>query len=103
MAIHPCDDWQMAHAGTTVWVFHGDDARHASGVFSSKLSALEWVERHRLTGLLTEYPLDVGVYDDAVARGLFKPSRDHHGSPRHIASFSPGRAEHVHLVDGRLD
>lgn len=93
----------MVDTGAKVWVFHGDEARHASGVFSSKESALEWVERHRLTGLLTEYPLDVGAYDDAVARGLFKPSRDHHGSPRHIAGFSPGRTEHLHLVDGGLD
>lgn len=86
-----------------VWVFHGDGAQHASGVFVTKADALAWIERHGLTGLLTEYPVGVGAYDDAVARGHFRPSREHHGTPQHIARFSPGRTEHVHVVDGRVE
>ncbi|MFJ9391868.1 hypothetical protein ACIRON_23810 [Nocardioides sp. NPDC101246] len=84
----------------SVWVFHGEGARFVSGVFASEADGLAWVERHQLTGVLTEYPLGVGAYDDAIARGLFKPSREHHGTPRHIAQFSPGRTKHIHLVDG---
>jgi hypothetical protein len=86
-----------------VWVFHGDGARHASGVFVSEEQAMAWIEGHRLTGLLTEYPLGVGSYDDAVERGRFKPSRDHHGTPQHIGAFSPGHTRHVHVVDGSVD
>lgn len=84
----------------TVWVFHGDGARFASGVFRSHEEGTAWVAQHKLTGVLTEYPLGVGAYDDAVERGLFRPTRDHHGTSAHIAQFSPGRTEHVHFIDG---
>jgi len=88
-----------------VWVFQGEKARHASGVFASKGDALAWAGRHRLTGILTEYPVGIGVYDDAIAHNRFKPTRSHHGTPEHIAGFSPSAAvyEHIHLVDGRDD
>lgn len=85
-----------------VWIFHGDGARFASGVFRSRDEGIAWIAKLRLTGLLTEYPLGVGAYDDAVARGLFRPSRDHHSTPVHIAQFSPGRTEHIHFVDGEF-
>lgn len=90
----------MQDQAATVWVFHGDGAQHASGVFTSKERALAWIEHHGLTGLLTEYPLDVGAFDDALARGLFSPSQQHHGTPKHIAQFSPGRTEHLHVSNG---
>lgn len=93
----------MEMSADHVWVFHGDGARLASGVFATKDDALAWARRHRLSGLLTEYPVGLGAYDDAVARGRFTPSSAHHGTPEHIARFSPGHTEHLHLVDGRLD
>lgn len=83
------------------WIFHGEGARFASGAFVSEEQAMEWIGRHRLTGILTEYPLGVGAYDDAVERGLFRPSRDHHGTPEHVGQFSPGRTRHVHVFEGR--
>lgn len=64
---------------------------------------MAWIERHQLTGLLTEYPLGVGAYDEAVARGWFRPSKAHHGTPEHVAQFSPGHTEHLHVLNGRID
>lgn len=64
---------------------------------------MEWIAAGRLTGLLTEYPLNVGAYDHALANGWFRPTRDHHGTPEHIGQFSPGRTVHVHVRDGRID
>jgi hypothetical protein len=89
--------------GQVVWIFHGDNARVASGVFVTEEQGLEWIQRHRLTGLLTEYRLGVGAYDDAVERGLFRPSREHHGTPEHIAQFSPGGTRHFHVFDGSTE
>jgi hypothetical protein len=68
--------------------------------FSTQDDATAWIARHRLSGLLTEYPPGVGAYDDAVARGWFRPSRPHRGAPEHIARFSPGSTEHIHFVNG---
>jgi hypothetical protein len=92
---------------TTTWpsprqpsgVFHGDQARFASGVFTPEADGLAWVAKHRLSGILTEYPLGQGCYDWAVRRGRFRPTRPHHGTPTHIAGFSPS-SDHWHLVDG---
>jgi hypothetical protein len=80
-----------------VWIFHGDGARHAAGVFRTEREGLEWAERHGVAGLLTEYPVGNGCYDIALADGHFRPSKPHHGTPEHIAAFSPGWTRHVHI------
>jgi hypothetical protein len=83
----------------SVWVFHGDRARLAAAVFPSRADGLAWVARHRLTGLLTEYPVGDGCYDIALAQGRFRPSKPHHGSSEHVAGFSAS-GEHIHVLDG---
>lgn len=92
----------MNDESASVWIFHGEGARCASGVFRSRDEGMDWIAKNRLTGLLTEYPLGFGAYDDAVARGLFHPTREHHGTPTHIAHLSPGRTEHIHVVNGEI-
>lgn len=91
----------MEEKSDRVWVFHGEEARFASGVFATAEDGLAWIERHALTGVLTQYRVGVGAYDDAVTRGRFTPSRQHHGTPKHIAQFSPGY-DHIHVIDGRV-
>lgn len=85
----------------TVWVFHGEKAQFAAGVFESEADGLNWAARHGVSGLLTEYPVGDGCYDIAVAEGHFVPKRPHHGTPEHVAQFSPGWTRHVHIEDGR--
>jgi hypothetical protein len=72
----------------SVWIFLGDRARWPSGVFSSRESAVRWVAGHCLTGVITEYPVDVGV-----ATGTFRPSK-----PLPVGSRTAGSA-----VASRLD
>ena len=86
-----------------VWIFHGGGAPFASGVFANRQDAMAWIARHRLTGILTEYPVGDGCYDIAVRDGHFRPSRPHHGTPHHVALFSPSNTSHVHVRDGRED
>ncbi len=85
----------------TVWIFHGDGARLAAAVFATESDAMEWAERHQVSGIVTEYPVGDGCYDIAIQRGAFTPSKPHHFTPEHVASFSPGWTRHVHLVHGR--
>ncbi|SCL38098.1 hypothetical protein GA0070624_6096 [Micromonospora rhizosphaerae] len=96
------NDSRSAQPAPTVWVFHGEGARFASGVFASRADGLDWVAQHRLTGILSEYPLGEGCYDWALARGRFRPSKPHHGKPGHVAEFSPS-LDHVHVTDGATD
>jgi hypothetical protein len=89
-------------ADRTVWIFHGENAAFASGAFDTEQQAVAWIARHRLTGVLTEYPVGDGCYDLAVAHGHFRPTKPHHGSPAHVARFSPGK-RHRHVRSGRDD
>ena len=88
---------------TNVWIFHGTGAPFASGVFANREDGMAWIARHRLTGILTEYPVGDGCYDLAVRAGHFRPSKPHHGTPEHVARFSPSHTEHVYVRDGRDD
>jgi hypothetical protein len=77
-------------------------ARFASGVFDDKTTALAWIARHDLTGLLTKHEVGDGCYDLAIREGRFHNTQPHHGTPAHVAGFSPG-PDHVHVRDGRPD
>jgi hypothetical protein len=85
-----------------VWLFHGEGNRFASGVFGDEAAGLEWVARHGLTGVLTEYQVGDGCYDLAVQQGRFRNTKPHHGSADHVAGFSPG-LDHIHVRDGQRD
>lgn len=91
-----------------VFVFNGADPTgrgniaFASGVFSSRERAEEWIARRRLAGVLTAYPLNEGAYDWAVANGHFKPKRDDQRTPEFIGRFASGHL-HWHYDNGSED
>lgn len=86
-----------------VWVFHGAEARFASAVFRERSQAIAWIERRALSGVLTRYPLDVSVYDWALASGHFKPKSQAQSEARFIGAFSSAAQEHLHFENGRAD
>lgn len=84
----------------TVWIFHGEGAPFASGVFRSERDGLRWATKWGVTGILTEYPVGDGCYDIAVRDGHFRPTKPHHGTSDHVGKFSPGWTRHVHIDPG---
>lgn len=90
----------MSAPQRSVWVFLGEHAHWPSGVFSSRDAAERWIAEHRLTGMITEYPVDTGVYDWAVASGVFRPGKPQHSSPEFIGGFTAAAQEHGHFTDG---
>jgi len=85
-----------------IWVFQNTLAgRFAGGLLTSVERAEEWIKKNRLSGVLTLYPVDVGVYEWAIDQGLFTPKkprgpvhrRIHHREP--AASALRGRCEGV--------
>jgi hypothetical protein len=84
----------------SVWVFNSDSARFPSGVFRSRPLAEAWILRHHLTGVLTQYPVDVGVYDWAVQEALFVPKRPEQESAKFIGAFTSAHQSHSHFEDG---
>ncbi len=67
------------------WVFKGGEIGRTSAVFTSKSIAEEWISKHRLSGSLWAYPLNMGVYDWAINLGDLKPKNEFERSPEFIA------------------
>jgi hypothetical protein len=100
----PDDIPGLALSGPTVWVFNGASegrpGRFPSGVFASVEDAEVWIAQHRLTGVLTEYPVGRGVYDLMVGEGHWTPKHDRQRTPGFIGTFSSAYLRHVHYEDG---
>ena|SRR5258706_5424645 len=85
-----------------VWIFMQAGARFPGGAFTSRKSAEAWISTHKLTGVLTAYPVDTGAFDWAVAQGFFTPSNPNHRSSSFVGGFTSARMEHAHFEDGQL-
>lgn len=79
-----------------VWIFHGAGGKFASGAFSSREKAEDWIEKHMLTGVLTQYPLDIGVYDWALKMNFFAPKKEEQKQAEFIQRFTSGSQSHYH-------
>lgn len=91
----------MKEAGS-IWVFNGVQANFPSGIFSARELAEAWILKYRLTGTLTEYPLDVGMYDYSISKGFFTPKKEEHQTSLFIGKFTDGGMQHFHFEDGLL-
>jgi len=80
-----------------VWVFMGVGARFPSGVFSARDNAEHWIAENKLTGMLTAYPVDNGVFDWARAAGY--EGKRTELTPIFIGSYA-SRLEHYHYSEG---
>lgn len=87
-----------------VWVFSGAGKRvFPGGLFLDRSTAEQWIEKHRLTGTLTLYPVNVGNYEWCIANGWFQPRKAHESSPEFIGSFSAAQQEHYHYENGKRE
>jgi hypothetical protein len=84
-----------------IWVFCGEQSTFPSGVFSSRDKAEDWISKHGLSGCLTQYPVDEGLYDWAVSQEYFTPKRDDQRTPRFIQRFTCTSTEHFHYENGK--
>jgi hypothetical protein len=85
--------------GKTVWLFQGEMVSQPSAAFSKLGRAVDWIKRHSLSGLLTEYPLNEGVYDWAVRRGFYRPKDI--PDPAFVGKFSSASQRHFHFDLGQ--
>ncbi|MBV8253178.1 MAG: hypothetical protein JO154_11280 [Chitinophaga sp.] len=82
------------------WIFNGENGRFASAVFTELSLAEDWVRTHKLTGVLTKYPINTGVYDWAVKEGMFNVKKEEHTSSLFIGKFTSAGQEHYHYENG---
>lgn len=87
----------------TIWVFHGEGGRFSSGVFISIEKAEIWIDKHKLSGVLTAYPIDEGVYDWALFNDFLSVKKQAQMEPNFIQQFTSARQEHYHYENGTRD
>ena len=78
----------------------GEGARMPSGLFSAQTSAEVWILHNRLTGVLTEFPVDIGVLDWAIRFAEFDPPVEKRASPAYVGRFTSGAVTHFRFEDG---
>jgi hypothetical protein len=81
----------------SVWLFFGGS--QVGGAFSAIERAEAWIAEHKLTGVLTRYPVDMGAWDYARASGTSIPD----AGPETIANYASARQEHYHYRHGLRD
>jgi len=84
----------------TIWIFNGEGALFPSGVFNTLDTANHWIVENSLSGVLTEYPVDTGVYDWAVSIGYFSPNKPQQQSSKFIGKFTSSHQNHFHYENG---
>ena len=84
----------------SVFVFSGDKNHLPSAVFSTEETARTWIRENRLSGTLTEYPIDDPIYDWTIRSGYFEPRSDGQRSADFIANFSSAHQNHSHFEEG---
>jgi hypothetical protein len=85
---------------TTILVFNGPGSGFPSGVFSQQNIAETWIKTRGLSGILTCYPVDTGVYDWELQSGFFRPKNEEQQTAAFIQKFSSASQEHFHYEDG---
>ncbi|PJK11254.1 hypothetical protein CO608_02005 [Lysobacteraceae bacterium NML08-0793] len=86
-----------------VWVVQGSKANFPPAIFSSREKAIEWIEKYKISGMLSKYPLDISVYDWTIMNNFFNPKRDDQKTPEFIQTFSSAYIEDSQYVDGVND
>ena len=84
----------------SVWIFNGASSKFPGGVFSSLEVAEKWILANSLSGVLTEYPIDIGVIDWALNNGYFTPKSPAQLTPNFISGFTSASQAHFHFEAG---
>ena len=87
-----------------IWVFTGHTpsgpADFPCGVFRTIKLAESYIQKYKLSGTLTKYPVGTLVYDYVITQGWWKPKLDYQREPRFIQRFSSAYFEHYHYENG---
>jgi frataxin-like iron-binding protein CyaY len=90
-----------------VWVFNGENTQLSGGIFEKYEDANSWIKHNKLTGILTKYPLNKGVFDWAEENDLINMKKEKielkRNDPWFIGGFTTASMEHFHYKNGLED
>ncbi len=88
----------------SIWVFNGARSRHSGGIFENLDMAEEWIKNNRLSGMLTKYPINKGVFEWADENDLIRMREgkleEKRKDPIFIGGFTTAAMEHYHYEEG---
>ncbi len=84
-----------------IWIFVSEGASLPSAAFDEEGPAREWIGRHALSGVLTQYPVNVSVYDWAIENGFFEVKSPSHRDPKFVGRFTSASLKHFHFENGQ--
>ena len=87
-----------------VWVFNKSSTSFSGGVFSELELAESWIKVNLLSGVLTKYPLNQGVFDWAVENNQHSIKQEKLAEkskqPKFVGGFTSANQEHYHYESG---
>jgi hypothetical protein len=87
----------------SIFVFNGENANFALGIYSTKEKALDFIVTNKLSGVLTKYPLDIDVYNWTIEEDFFKVKNEQQKTAKFIQNFSSAYLEHWHIENGLIE
>ena len=89
----------------SIWVFNGARSQFSAGVFDDLNKAEKWIKENKLTGMLTKYPINKGVFDWANEKGYIKSEMftTKKNDPIFVGGFTTASMEHYHYEDGNRE
>ena len=86
-----------------IYVFTGKGANFPGGIFNDKKNATEWIEKYALSGVLSTYPIDKGLYDWAIENEYFEAKKEYQKEAKFIEKFTCASIDHFHYENGKID
>jgi hypothetical protein len=95
---------QTSNNQKMIWVFNGAKSQFPGGIFEDLMEAENWIEKNKLTGMLTEYPINTGVFDWANENDLINMKAEKlvrkKNDPLFIGGFTTASMNHYHYENG---
>lgn len=86
-----------------IYVFTGQGSNFPAGIFTDITLAIQWIEKYSLSGILSSYPTNIGLYDWAIESNYFEPQKDYQKESKFIERFTSASLEHLHFENGKMD
>lgn len=83
-----------------MYIFIGEGAQIPSGVFTLLEKAEQWIRTYSLSGVLSKYPVDTGLYDWAIHENFCIIKNDYQKESKFIQRFTCASMDHFHFEKG---
>jgi hypothetical protein len=85
-----------------MYVFTGNKSIFPVGIFNEFELASQNIEKYKLSGILTKYPININLYEWALDNNFLEIKNESQKNPKFIEQFSCASTEHYHFEEGYL-